>query len=459
MMRPRFIGVGLLFSLVSTLSAAAQVPAKPSTPAAPKNNTVLPVKRPAPIPPPDDKPGPGEEGIAPYVFTLDQSIQFFEQRVKANPTDFMSYRQLGEFFERKGRERGDLAAYAKAEAALRKADELFSDDPRTRASLAAVLATRHKFAEALKISRELYRNNPSDIDALATMGDALAEIGQYAEAEATFRKLEKLAAIPAVIARLANLAEAKGEVEEAERLMRSALEAIQKTGKPTDAAWYFARLGDIAFTVGRIDDAEKAYKAVVPGIDSYHDATFGLARVEAARGRLDRAVELAKKAVAIGPDPHMLAFLSDLYVLSGKPEASKPLLAKIDEETRGKSEYLRARAMYLADNDRDLPEALKLAQEDFAQRQDVFGYDTLAWALYRNGKLEEAAKVGADALKLGTKDARLFYHLGMIHLKLGNRESAKRELSRALELNPHFGLTQPEIARKALASLRDVEPK
>ena len=46
---------------------------------------------------------------------------------------------------------------ARAEAALRKALELFPKDVRAKVSLAVVLCDRHEFAEALEVAREVGR--------------------------------------------------------------------------------------------------------------------------------------------------------------------------------------------------------------------------------------------------------------------------------------------------------------
>jgi hypothetical protein len=58
-----------------------------------------------------------------------------------------------------------------------------------------------------------------------------------------------------------------------------------------------------------------------------------------------------------------------------------------------------------------------------------------------------------EALKLGTRDAKLFFHAGMIAAALGNAEEAKTHLRRALEINSHFHLFHVDLARKTLQDL------
>ncbi len=433
---------GLL--LLTSAASAAQEPAKA------KSDPLL--KPPDPVPPPD-LPPPEDGGALQFVYNTDQAIEFFQAKVALNPDDFTSYRHLGEFHLRKAEQGGGLPEFVKAEAALRRSLELFPDAPRARASLAAALSSQHKFAEALAIARELVRQDPRDVDALATMGDALLETGQYPEAEAAFRDLQRLAPIPPVTARLANLAELKGDHSQALELMgRAATEARGQSATPKADAWYVARLGDIALAAGRLDDADRHYAAVPEGVDPYHDATFGLGRVRLAQGQLDEALPLLEKAVGIGPDPHMLALLGDLYVHANQPEKAAPLFAQLERETEGQAAYLRERSYFLADHDRKLPEALELAQLDYQQRKDVFGSDALAWALFKNGRVDEARDAIDAALKLGTQDARLFYHAGLIYDRLGRNDEARSFLNRALSLNPPFPPAQLQRARDALGA-------
>ena len=60
----------------------------------------------------------------------------------------------------------------------------------------------------------------------------------------------------------------------------------------------------------------------------------------------------------------------------------------------------------------------------------------------------------AEALRLGTLDARLFFHAGMIHRALGEHDRAREALSRALALNPRFHLLHAQVATSVLAELQ-----
>jgi lipoprotein NlpI len=57
------------------------------------------------------------------------------------------------------------------------------------------------------------------------------------------------------------------------------------------------------------------------------------------------------------------------------------------------------------------------------------------------------------ALAFGTKDAKLYYHAGMIAAALGDLDVARADLRLALSLDPSFDPFQAQRARDALAGL------
>jgi cytochrome c-type biogenesis protein CcmH/NrfG len=59
-----------------------------------------------------------------------------------------------------------------------------------------------------------------------------------------------------------------------------------------------------------------------------------------------------------------------------------------------------------------------------------------------------------EALRLGTRDARLLYHAGMIARAAGNAAEARDYLQRALDLSPRFDVRQSAVAAQTLAALR-----
>ena len=110
-------------------------------------------------------------------------------------------------------------------------------------------------------------------------------------------------------------------------------------------------------------------------------------------------------------------------------------------------------ALFYADHELKLDESLTLARRELEVRRDIYTWDVLAWAFYKNGKVPEAVEAIGHALEPGTQDAMLFFHAGMIYDRNGEAAKSKYYLERALALNPHFHIFYAETAAQTLARI------
>src|SRR5262249_2088368 len=115
--------------------------------------------------------------------------------------------------------------------------------------------------------------------------------------------------------------------------------------------------------------------------------------------------------------------------------------------------YSRQLALFWADHDTKLDEALEIMKREHAAREDVLTYDALAWCLFKKGQLTEAAEAIKQAQRLRTRDARIFYHAGMIDDAMGDHRRAAGELQLALATDRAFNVVQAEVAQRRLAEL------
>ena len=161
--------------------------------------------------------------------------------------------------------------------------------------------------------------------------------------------------------------------------------------------------------------------------------------------------------MALLPDIEALIGLGDLLALSGRVDEAQLQYDSVEEvanlPTVGQQPYNRELALFYADHDLKPQEALQHAVMELEVRRDIYGYDALAWTLYKNGRFTKAKEAIAQAMGLGTQDASLYYHSGMINYELGDRTRAREHLEHALELNPHSSLLQSNIARQTVSVL------
>jgi tetratricopeptide (TPR) repeat protein len=384
----------------------------------------------------------------------DLVIKFYQSRVARAPGDVFPYAKLGAAYVQKARESGDVVYYGLAEKALTQALRL-GPDPSTAAGVATLLAVvhfaRHEFQAALTTAQQAVSQGAPGLFAHTVVGDAYLELGDYERAGAAYAKLEGSTGLAYPHSRVAYLRFLRGDSHGAIAEMQRGVQAMLGADVPREnAAWTHFSLADLWFQVGALDRSE----AVYPG---YHRALAGLARVEAARGRHPQAVELYRRALAVIPLPEYAAALGDVLWKQGRPREAKQQYDLVEYIGRlnaiNRVIHNRELALFLADHDLKPREALELARRELEVRRDVYTHDVLAWVLYKNGNFHEALIEMTEALRLGTQDARLFFHAGLIHHALGHAEQARDYLERALATNAHFHPLHAGVARDTLVQL------
>lgn len=410
--------------------------------------------RTAPLPgtPPAIEQAPGRQRLG----ELERLIRAFgEQTERAPNSTGLAF--LGRLELERARLTGDAGSYARAERALKVAYELAPADFEIGTLLATVRYTTHDFTGALQLADTIYSEG-REPGALAIRGDAALELGAYERASADYEALAGLLPESAsVSARLARLAFLQGRAADAERLASEAETLAGREGAfGPKLAFYRSLRGRLALDAGRYDEASRYYLRAVEAAPDYHVSIAGLASARAAQGRTREAIKLYRRAVRIVPEPASVAALGDLYTLIGRDDLARQQYGTVDviaKLAETKRLYDRQVALFYADHDRRLDDALEIAQSSLETRKDVYGYDTLAWVLYRLGRYDEAREASDRAVALGTLDARLWYHAGVISAALGDDDRALDELSRSIGLSPSFDPMQAPLAHEALDSL------
>jgi tetratricopeptide (TPR) repeat protein len=400
----------------------------------------------------------GNESVStptqPWTST-DLLLERLQEQLRSYPADQDAYLKLGSAYLQKARETGDPSFYARGEEALLKARELDPDSAQAMTLLGAVALGRHEFQKALEWAERSLEINPSYAAAYGVLGDAQVELGRYEAAFVSFQRMVDLKPNLDSYARVSYARQLTGDVEGAVAAMQRAVASSRP--ETEGAAWARVQLGDLYFNSGRTDEAAEQYEAALTDFNDYHLALAALAKVRAAQGQYNEAIQLYEQAVAIIPQPTILAALGDLYARTGSPAQAE--LQYDTVEFIGKLSsfnqqlYNRELALFYADHNIKLAEALKLTTQEIKVRQDIYGYDALAWALFKNGHLDKAAEAIAAAMKLGTQDPSIYYHAGMIYYRLGEQQQAGQYLQQALKLNPHFSIQQADEAKRTLEKL------
>lgn len=384
----------------------------------------------------------------------DERIRKAESMIEKMPDSSAGYINLAAAFIQSARETGDFGLNSKAETAVNRALEIEPENPSAQKLKASLHLTFHRFADALEAGKKLQKDFPKDAFVYGVLTDANVELGNYKEAVEAAQTMVDLKPSMESYARVSHVRSLHGDTSGAIEAMSLAARIADPQNREA-RSWCLTYLGDEYFKTGKFAEAETQYDAALQIFPAYYLALAGKARARAAQNDFENAVKFYMEAQNRVPQVETVIALGDLYSRKGDVEKAKRQydLAEVIEQKFGNTD-LRRLALLWADRDTKLDEALTIAAQENANRRDIFTADVYAWALYKKGKFREAQTAIGEAMRLKTKDARIFYHAGMIEKGLGNQKEAARYLQSALQMNPAFDILQAE---KAQAMLRDLK--
>ncbi len=362
--------------------------------------------------------------------------------------------RLGDTLMQKPRETADSHYYGYAEQAYRQALARNPSNAAAMTGLAWVASDRNQFDKSMEWANKAVALNPQDNTAYGLLGDADAALGNYDDAYAHYQKMLDIRPDIASYSRGAHLLALDGNSRKAMWLMIKAI----KTGSPyaENTAWCRTQLALMLFNQGALLPAEQTLRDALKNTPRDAQALATMGMFKAARGDYPTAIAYYKKSLAVAPDLTSLGALGDLYQLTGDKAEAERQYAQVEalhkqNADAGVDDHMQM-AQFYADHDRDLPQAMQLAEQNKTSR-NVNDADTLAWCYYKNGREDEAKAAIQTALARHTPDAGILFHAGMIYAKAGDRVSAGKCLSRALSINPDFSPLGAKTAADTLKQL------
>ena len=387
----------------------------------------------------------------------DTQIAVWGQALDADSTSAIALGQLAALHLQRAREGGSWGDYLEAERyARRSIGKRTVRNGKTAVTLVSVLLAQHRFAEARAVAQDLVRRETDVPQYRSLLGEVAMELGDYPLAGSMLDSLWSQRAILSVAPRLARWAELNGRAAEARALLEQARDdALARPDVPKETkSWFHFRVGDLALRAGRLRSAESAFRAGLAIEPDDPRLLAGMARLFAVRGDPAEAIAWGDRAIAAQLDPGTLGVVGDAYAAMGdRAKAAEYFHTMEVAVTAQPGQYHRAWSLHLLDHDQRVADVLKQARASLNERRDVYGYDLVAWGLHKAHRDRDAQAAMQHALQLGTPDASLWVHDGMIARALGDSTHARASLERALALNPNFHAQQPDEARAALDSL------
>ena len=382
-------------------------------------------------------------------------IAALQQALAEDPSDPHLAALLGGAYYQRARETADPAYYTRAEESYSRA---LDSDPGSVEALtgqATLALARHDFAGGLRLAQRAHSLAPALVAPYSPLFDAEIELGRYAAAERTLDRMLDLKPSLSSYARASYFRELLGDLPGALEAM--SLAAGAGAGAPESEAYVLSQLGKLQLDLGRYAAADRSYRQALAGDPGYGPALAGRARVAAAQGELDRAVGIYRTVVDRLPLPEYAIALGETAEAAGDLDEAGRAYALVGVEakllaTAGVNTDVEL-ALFEADHGSPT-RAVTLARAAMASAPSVRSADALSWALHRAGRDGEAARVSAEAMRLGSRDPSFLFHAGMIALSSGDRAGAASLLGELVAQSPRFiPLYGPE-AERALEGLR-----
>jgi tetratricopeptide (TPR) repeat protein len=387
--------------------------------------------------------------------STDQRIEVLQRAVRDGIAGAQGYAVLGAAYLQKNRENGDPSFYSRAErsfgAALRR-------DARNLDALlgAGTLAgARHDFREQLHLGLEAHGIVPELAGPNSVIADAQIELGRYGAAARTIQRMVDLKPNLASYARASYYRELHGDLAGAVQAMRLAVSAGSDV--PENVAYVQNVIGDLELQRGHPAAARRAYMAALARLPGYARAEAGLARVQIARGDLDRAATRLRTVTERLPLTTFLILLAETDIARGADRQ-----AELDlDVVRSQQRLLRAAGarpdaelILFKANHGDPRTAVRLGRRLWVDAPSVRSADALGWALTRAGRPREGVAWARRALRIGSRDPLFHLHAGLAAKTAGQPGAAARELRTALAGRAALSPLRAREARAALEGLR-----
>jgi tetratricopeptide (TPR) repeat protein len=360
--------------------------------------------------------------------------------------------ELAQAYLQKAREVADPSLYTKTAgilALVRKQAPNRLDLLVTEGTLANA---QHRFHAGLALGQQAVTVAPDSPAPYGVVVDAADELGLYDTALAAAATMADLRPDLTALARVSYARELRGDLPGAVVAMTQAVTAGGTVGGE-NVAYVQVLLGDLLLNTGQVAAAEHEYQMALQSFPGFGAARVGQAKVLVAEARPGDAADLLAQVVRVQPLAEYAIAEGDDYQSAGQAAKAAEAYAVV-----GVIERLYAAngvnvdielAMFDADH-KPGSSALAQARKGFKVRSSYLGHETVAWNLYRMGRVQDAVKEIRVAIALGDRDPPLRYHAAAIFDAAGDRTAAQDNVTIVVHENPRFSaLYESDVERLA----------
>src|SRR5260370_11719606 len=274
-----------------------------------------------------EKPSPAE-----------QKMRWAQKAIEKDGNRYQPYNELALALARRARETSDDSYYLKAEGALRKSFELSPENLEGQKVQVWILLGKHEFAKALKLANALNQRVPDDVLIYGFLVDANVELGNYPQAEKAAQWMLDIRPgnVPG-LTRAAYLRELFGDLDGAADLFRSAYQQVQAT-EVEDRAWMLTQQAHLRLVTGAVDEAEQILRQALELFPNYHYALGNLARVYSAKGEEPKAIALLRQRYEQAAHPENAYALAESLQRAGRAQEARQMFLVFEGKARSELE-------------------------------------------------------------------------------------------------------------------------
>lgn len=372
---------------------------------------------------------------------LNQASHELDKAVKLNPTEIGARNALATVRLAEG-------AY---DLALEQAQTAFRLNPRNIQAvriLGEALLRKHEIAKAKQVYDAILNQIPNDAPSHYSLGLIAREDKDWKGALVHFEQaLEGNPGFVQALTQIATIYVIRGEADLARKRVLRQIQSVP------DNPLMYNLLGGMWIQAKGMDKAEAAFKRAIELNNTLQVSYMNLAELYRRTNRIDEAVKEYQLALEKNPQNISAHLLLGMIAEQGQDFA----VAKTHYEDALKIQPKFAPAAnnlawIIAEEGGNLDLALSYAQNAREQQPaDPHIADTLGWIYYKKNAYLKAASLLKEAAEKLQDNPVVYYHLGMAHMKKGDKKEAQKALKTALRISDKF--PGVEEARKTLQGL------
>ncbi len=374
--------------------------------------------------------------------TLTERIRFWENKLQAQPENFVYQSKIAGMYAAWFKLTGDVAKLHQSDSLLQLVNQQVPNKVGTLQAMASNAVTRHAFAEAETLMRQALAVGEQKHASSLMLTDVLMERGNFGNASALLRDLDSQTQFDYLIREMKML-DQTGNLPEAIKRMEKALALARASGSKDLLNWSLSNLADMYGHDGRIQKSYDTYLEALANNPADLHSLKGIAWVAFSN---DKNTAEARRILcflqAIHPVPDYDLLLSDIAAFENKPDEAMAYRQSFIQKASNPA-YGNMYKAYLcnlkAAKTGQLAEAYAIAVQEVQERPHPTSYSLLAWASYQAGEKDAAVAILQKHVLDRTGEPKALFHSGVILAGSGHKKEAKKYLEEALDASYELG--------------------